>query len=83
MRLFEGLAQGGGFLAVAAFEVGELGGQRAHHAGGMVLAGEGGGTRAVAGAAARSGGARSGCGSRCCGRGSPGRPRRGRPGRGR
>ena len=43
MRLVEGLAQGGGFLAVAASEIGELGGQRAYHAGGKVLAGEGGG----------------------------------------
>ena len=32
VRLFEGLAQGGGFLVVAAPEVGELGGQRAHDA---------------------------------------------------
>ena len=44
MRLFEGLAQGGGFLAVAASEIGELGGQGAYHAGGKVLAGEGGGS---------------------------------------
>lgn len=44
VRLFEGLTQGGGFLAVAASEIGELGGQRAHHAGGGVLAGEGGGS---------------------------------------
>ena len=32
--LLEGLAEGGGFLAVAALEVGELGGQRAHDADG-------------------------------------------------
>ncbi len=38
------LAQGGGFLAVAACEIGELGGQGAYHAGGKVLAGEGGGS---------------------------------------
>ena len=44
VRLFEGLAQDGGFFAVAAFELGELGGQRADHAGGRVLAGEGGGS---------------------------------------
>ena len=30
--LLKGLAEGGGFLAVAAPEVGELGGQRAHDA---------------------------------------------------
>ena len=35
--LFEGLAQGGGFLAVAALEVGELGGQRAHDAGRVIF----------------------------------------------
>lgn len=44
MRLFENLMQGGGFLVVAASEIGELGGQRARHAGGGVLAGEGGGS---------------------------------------
>ena len=44
MRLFEGLAQGGGFLAVAASEIGELGSQGAYNAGGKVLTGEGGGS---------------------------------------
>jgi len=81
--LFEGLTQGGGFLAVAASEIGELGGQRAHHAGGKVLAGEGGGSGLWAGRLHGAMVLDSGCGWRCCGRGSPGRPRRGRPGRGR
>ena len=33
---FQGLAQRADFLAVAAFELGELGGERAHHAAGLV-----------------------------------------------
>jgi hypothetical protein len=33
---FEGLPQRADFLAVAAFELGELGGERAHHAAGLV-----------------------------------------------